>query len=39
MPSFERLHYRRRDASQFLYAFDLDRNLRREPFQVRNGHQ
>jgi hypothetical protein len=43
MPSFERLHQRRHDASQFLYAFDLDRNERRdlrcEPRHVRNGPQ
>jgi ATP-dependent DNA ligase len=39
MPSFDRLHYRRHDASVFLYAFDLIEmngdDLRREPFQVR----
>jgi ATP-dependent DNA ligase len=40
MPSFDRIRYRRHDASVFLYAFDLIElngdDLRREPLQVRN---
>src|SRR6266566_3264582 len=39
MPSFDRIRYRRHDASVFLYAFDLIElngdDLRREPLQVR----
>jgi bifunctional non-homologous end joining protein LigD len=39
MPSFERIRYRRHDASVFLYAFDLIElngdDLRREPLEVR----
>src|SRR5215831_13435521 len=39
MPSFDRIRYRRHDASVFLYAFDLIElsgdDLRREPFEVR----
>src|SRR5262245_31352200 len=39
IPSFDRIRYRRRDASVFLYAFDLleldGRDLRREPLAVR----
>jgi bifunctional non-homologous end joining protein LigD len=39
VPSFDRLRYRRHDASVFLYAFDLIEldgdDLRREPLQVR----
>jgi hypothetical protein len=39
MPSFNRIRYRRHDASVFLYAFDLIElngdDLRRDPFQVR----
>jgi bifunctional non-homologous end joining protein LigD len=38
-PSFERIRYRRYDASVFLYAFDLieldGNDLRRDPLQVR----
>jgi bifunctional non-homologous end joining protein LigD len=39
VPSFDRIRYRRRDASVFLYAFDLIElngdDLRREPLEVR----
>jgi bifunctional non-homologous end joining protein LigD len=39
MPNFDRIRYRRRDASVFLYAFDLIESngddLRREPLEVR----
>jgi bifunctional non-homologous end joining protein LigD len=39
VPSFDRLRYRRHDASVFMYAFDLIEldgdDLRREPLQVR----
>jgi bifunctional non-homologous end joining protein LigD len=39
MPSFDRIRYRRSDASVFLYAFDLielsGNDLRREPLEVR----
>jgi hypothetical protein len=39
VPSFDRIRYRRHDASVFLYAFDLlelnGDDLRREPLQVR----
>jgi bifunctional non-homologous end joining protein LigD len=39
MPSFDRLRYRRADASVFLFAFDLleldGQDLRREPFETR----
>src|SRR5260370_21151702 len=39
MPNFDRIRYRRYDASVFLYAFDLielsGNDLRREPFEVR----
>lgn len=39
LPAFDRLRYRRADASVFLYAFDLleldGRDLRREPLEVR----
>jgi ATP-dependent DNA ligase len=39
VPTFERILYRRHDASVFLYAFDLMElngdDLRREPFEVR----
>jgi bifunctional non-homologous end joining protein LigD len=39
MPSFDRIRYRRYDASVFLYAFDLIElsgdDLRREPLEVR----
>jgi bifunctional non-homologous end joining protein LigD len=39
MPSFDRIRYRRHDASVFLYAFDLIEldgdDLRREPFETR----
>ncbi len=39
MPSFERIRYRRHDASVFLYAFDLIElngdDLRRNPLEVR----
>jgi bifunctional non-homologous end joining protein LigD len=39
VPSFERIRYRRHDASVFLYAFDLlelnGDDLRREPLEVR----
>src|SRR5438067_3307694 len=39
MPNFDRIRYRRYDASVFLYAFDLIElsgdDLRREPLQVR----
>ncbi|MGZ3307915.1 MAG: ATP-dependent DNA ligase [Xanthobacteraceae bacterium] len=39
VPSFDRIRYRRHDASVFLYAFDLIElngdDLRREPFEVR----
>jgi bifunctional non-homologous end joining protein LigD len=38
-PNFERIRYRRHDASVFLYAFDLIEldgdDLRRDPLQVR----
>jgi bifunctional non-homologous end joining protein LigD len=38
-PSFDRIRYRRHDASVFLYAFDLialdGGDLRREPLEVR----
>src|SRR5260370_39953237 len=38
MPNFDRIRYRRHDASVFLYAFDLIElngdDLRREPFEV-----
>jgi ATP-dependent DNA ligase len=38
-PSFDRIRYRRHDASVFLYAFDLIElngdDLRRDPFEVR----
>ena len=38
-PSFDRIHYRRADASVFLFAFDLIElngdDLRREPLDVR----
>ena len=39
VPSFDRLRYRRHDASVFLYAFDLIElngdDLRRDPLEVR----
>src|SRR2546423_6997438 len=39
MPRFDRIRYRRHDASVFLYAFDLIElngdDLRRDPLQVR----
>jgi bifunctional non-homologous end joining protein LigD len=39
MPNFDRIRYRRHDASVFLYAFDLIElsgdDLRREPLEVR----
>jgi bifunctional non-homologous end joining protein LigD len=39
MPSFNRIRYRRHDASVFLYAFDLIElngdDLRRDPLEVR----
>jgi hypothetical protein len=39
MPSFDRIRYRRHDASVFLYAFDLielsGKDLRRESLEVR----
>jgi bifunctional non-homologous end joining protein LigD len=39
MPSFDRIRYRKYDASVFLYAFDLialnGDDLRREPLEVR----
>ena len=39
MPSFDRIRYRRHEASVFLYAFDLIElngdDLRRDPLQVR----
>src|SRR5262245_49768184 len=39
LPTFDRLRYRRADASVFLFAFDLleldGRDLRREPLEVR----
>jgi bifunctional non-homologous end joining protein LigD len=38
MPSFNRIRYRRHDASVFLYAFDLielNGDLRRDPLEVR----
>src|SRR5262245_59217761 len=39
MPSFDRIRYRRHDASVFLYAFDLIElngdDLRREPLDTR----
>ena len=39
MPSFDRIRYRRDDASVFLYAFDLIElngdDLRRDPLEVR----
>ena len=39
VPSFDRIRYRRHDASVFLYAFDLIEldgdDLRREPFETR----
>ena len=39
MPNFDRIRYRRHDASVFLYAFDLIElngdDMRREPFEVR----
>jgi bifunctional non-homologous end joining protein LigD len=39
-PSFDRIRYRRHDASVFLYAFDLIElngdDLPREPLEVRN---
>ena len=39
MPSFDRIRYRRHDASVFLYAFDLleldSDDLRRDPLEVR----
>jgi bifunctional non-homologous end joining protein LigD len=39
MPSFDRIRYRRHDASVFLYAFDLIEldgdDMRREPFETR----
>jgi bifunctional non-homologous end joining protein LigD len=39
VPSFERIRYRRHDASVFLYAFDLIEldgdDLRREPLEIR----
>src|SRR5262245_42734228 len=39
MPSFDRIRYRRHDASVFLYAFDLIEfngdDLRRDPLEVR----
>jgi len=39
MPKFDRIRYRRHDASVFLYAFDLielsGNDLRREPLEVR----
>jgi bifunctional non-homologous end joining protein LigD len=42
MPSFDRIRYRRHDASVFLYAFDLIElsgdDLRREPLDVPQGH-
>jgi hypothetical protein len=38
MPSFDRIRYRRHDASVFLYAFDLIElsgdDFRREPLEV-----
>jgi ATP-dependent DNA ligase len=41
MPSFNRIRYRRHDASVFLYAFDLIElngdDLRRDPLEVRLG--
>jgi ATP-dependent DNA ligase len=40
-PCFDRIHYRRYDASVFLYAFDLIElngdDLRLEPFEIRKG--
>ena len=39
VPSFDRIRYRRHDASVFLYAFDLIElngdDMRREPFETR----
>jgi bifunctional non-homologous end joining protein LigD len=38
VPSFDRIRYRRHDASVFLYAFDLELNgddMRSEPFETR----
>ena len=39
VPSFDRIRYRRHDASVFLYAFDLieldGEDMRREPFETR----
>jgi bifunctional non-homologous end joining protein LigD len=39
MPSFDRIRYRRHDASAFLYAFDLLEldgvDLRRDPIETR----
>ena len=39
LPTFDRLRYRRADASVFLFAFDVleldGRDLRREPLEVR----
>ena len=39
VPSFDRIRYRRHDASVFLYAFDLIElngdDLRRDPLEVR----
>jgi bifunctional non-homologous end joining protein LigD len=39
MPNFDRIRYRRHDATVFLYAFDLielnGADLRREPLEVR----
>ena len=39
MPNFDRIRYRRHDATVFLYAFDLIElsgdDLRREPLEVR----
>jgi bifunctional non-homologous end joining protein LigD len=41
MPSFNRIRYRRHDASVFLYAFDLIElngdDLRRDPLEARKG--
>jgi ATP-dependent DNA ligase len=41
MPSFDRIRYRRHDASVFLYAFDLIElnggDLRRDPLEARMG--
>jgi ATP-dependent DNA ligase len=41
MANFDRIRYRRHDASVFLYAFDLieldGEDMRREPFETRKG--